>query len=414
MSDYNGAVKHLLSLGLELKAGKFRLEGIRLLDGELDWPSRACPSVLIAGTNGKGSTAAMLEAVLREAGYATGLYTSPHLVRINERIRADGAEISDDDFAACFDVMQAAVERLLARGALEKHPSFFECLTAIAWEHFQRSGCQISVLEVGMGGRLDATNIVRPLVSVITPIDLDHEQYLGNTIEQIAGEKAGIIKTGGVVVMAGQRPEAEAVILRVASECRARVVRATDFLPRAAQYELALRGEHQIANAATVLATIAELRAASWNIPEDAVRSGLRTTRWPGRLERIGERPAVYLDGAHNPAGMRVLRAFLATTPHPRVLVFGAMRDKSVAEMAEIIFPEADAVVLTQPSHRRAATPETIQDLAEHLNRQLHVRAAPEAALDLAVELAGPAGTVVAAGSLFLVGDLRATACSLS
>jgi dihydrofolate synthase/folylpolyglutamate synthase len=408
MMDYPAAVAHLLSLGLELKAGKFGLENITRLAAALGHPERSAPAVLIAGTNGKGSTAAMTEAVLRTAGYRTGLYTSPHLVRINERVRVDGEEIGDGEFAACCNRVHQAVERLLANGELEKHPSFFESLTALAFLHFQESACQIAVLEVGMGGRLDATNIVRPLISVITPVDFDHEQYLGNTIEQIAGEKAGIIRPGGRVVMSAQRPEAEQVIARVAAERGARLVRAETFLTQAAGYELSLAGEHQIANAAGVLAVIEELRAGGWQIPEFAVRQGLRDTVWPGRLESIGRRPAVYLDGAHNPAGARVLRVFLEGTPRPRVLIFGAMRDKAVEEIAGILFPAVDAVVLTRPSHKRAASVETLREVTAHLCVRLEVEAQPDLALERGVDLAGTEGTVVAAGSLYLVGDLKA------
>ncbi len=406
MMDYQAAVAHLLSLGLELKAGKFGLENITRLAAALNHPERSCPAVLIAGTNGKGSTAAMTESVLRAAGYRTGLYTSPHLVRINERIRVDSEEISDHEFAACCNRVHEAVERLLANGELEKHPSFFECLTALAFLHFQDTACQIVVLEVGMGGRLDATNIVRPLVSVITPVDFDHEQYLGNTIEQIAAEKAGIIKPGGVVVMSPQRPEAEQVIVKTAADSSSRLVRAA--AARAASYELGLKGAHQAENAATVLAVIDELRAHGWDLPEGAVRRGLAETVWPGRLECVGSRPAVYLDGAHNPSGARVLRAFLETTPHPRVLIFGAMRDKAVEEIAGILFPAVDAVVLTEPSHKRAAGVATLCEVTGHFCENLHEQPNPEQALEQAVRLAGVEGTVVAAGSLYLVGDLKA------
>jgi dihydrofolate synthase/folylpolyglutamate synthase len=407
MSEYSAAVAHLLALGHELQAGKFFLEGIRVLAAELGHPELASPSVLVAGTNGKGSTCAMLEAVLRAAGYHAGLYTSPHLARINERIRVDGADIGDSAFAAAFDTVQAAVERLLASGALPKHPSFFECITAMAWEHFRAASVEVQVLEVGMGGRLDATNIAAPVVTAITPVSLDHEAYLGSTVVQIAGEKAGIIRAGAPVVIAAQPPEAERVIRGVAAEAGARVVRAAELLPRAAGYELSLRGEHQIGNAATALTVIEELCALGWRIPETAVREGLRAARWPGRLEKAGERPAIYLDGAHNPAGMQVLRTFAETTSHPRVLVFGAMRDKAVAEMAEILFPAMDAIVLTRPEQRRAASPETLRDVTSHLSELIYLRPAPAEALELAIRMAGRDGTVLVAGSLFLVGDLK-------
>lgn len=421
---YSAAVAHLLSLGFELKAGKFFLDDIRKLMAAMGDPQDASPVVLIAGTNGKGSTAAMIEAALREAGYRTGLYTSPHLVRVNERIRVSGEEITDDAFAAAWERVSEAIEKMLAAGDLPKHPSFFECLTAMAWVHFRDAGVEIQVLEVGMGGRLDATNITRPIVSVITPVDFDHEAYLGNTIELIAAEKAGIIKENGVVVMAAQSPAeggggampaagaggmfaqmpaAESVITGVAAERHARLVRVADL---AEGYQLSLAGEHQKQNAATALATLAELRAMGWRLPDDVVRRALASTHWPGRLERIATHPATYLDGAHNPAGARVLRDFLATAAHPRVLVFGAMRDKAIGEMAELLFPEVDAVVLTKPSHHRATSPETLRDMTSHLNVYIYVRTSPMEALGLATRIAGTAGTVVVAGSLFLVGDL--------
>ncbi len=387
-----------------MKAGKFGLEGIARLASAMGDPQLASPSILIAGTNGKGSTAAMLEAVLRESGYRTGLYTSPHLARINERIRVNGEEISDEGFAAGFSLVSRTIEKLLALGQLPKHPSFFECVTAMAWALFRASAVDVSVLEVGLGGRLDATNIAQPMISVITPVDMDHETYLGNTLELIAAEKAGIITEGGVVVMAPQLPAAAQVIATVARERNARLVRVAG---PASGYELSLPGEHQRVNAATALATVEELRGTGRNLPDDAVRRALATTRWPGRLELIAQHPSVYLDGAHNPAGARVLRDFMRTCAAPRILVFGAMRDKAISEIADVLFPEADAVVLTQPSHKRAASPETLAEIGSHLNDHLYLRAASGEALDLAAKLAGDGGTVFVAGSLFLIGDIK-------
>lgn len=401
---YQAAVAHLLSLGPELRAAKFGLDGITRLMTALGNPQDQTPAILIAGTNGKGSTAAMLEAALRESGYRTGLYTSPHLARINERIRVDGEEISDADFAAAFSEVSKTIERMLASGELTKHPTFFECVTAIGWLYFFQRRCDIQVLEVGLGGRLDATNISRPFLSVITPVDMDHESYLGHTLELIAAEKAGIIKDHGTVVMSEQHPVAAESITRIAQERWAKLICVTE---PATRYELSLVGEHQKINAATALAAIAELRTLGWRLPEDCVRRALATTRWPGRLERIAEKPATYLDGAHNPAGARVLRDFMRTTAHPRVLVFGAMRDKAISEIAEILFPEADAVVLTQPSHKRAASPEVLHEMTSHLNEYLYLRHTAAEAVELATRLAGESGTVIAAGSLFLIGDLK-------
>lgn len=415
---YAEAVSYLLSVGQELRGVKFDLANISRLLEELGHPERAWKSVHIAGTNGKGSVAAMLEAALRGAGHRTGLYTSPHLVRINERIRVAGEEISEADFAAVSADVLAAVECLLASGALPAPPSFFECLTAIGFEHFRRARCAIAALEVGMGGRLDATNVVTPLVSVITRVDLDHEAYLGHALEQIAFEKAGIVKEGGVVVSAPQNPEAAAVIERVVRDRGARLVRAQEnALERAnGRLRLALPGRHQVANAAVVVAVVEELRRQGWRISPEALAEGLATVRWPGRLEWVEGKPALLLDGAHNPAGARALHAYLRETlgcpervgsGRRMVLLFGAMRDKAVAEMADLLFPPAAAIVLTRPRQKRAATPQALAELTRHLNPCLLERDDPREALQAARELAGPEGLVVVTGSLYLVGEIR-------
>ncbi len=403
---YPAAVSYLLSVGQELRGVKFDLANVSRLLVELGSPHEAWQSVLVAGTNGKGSVAAMIESVLRHAGYRTGLYTSPHLARINERIRVAGEEIADRDFADLTTFVMQAVERLLARGALPGHPSFFECLTAIAFEHFRRAGCRIAALEVGMGGRLDATNVVRPLVSVITRIDFDHEAWLGNTIEQIAFEKAGILKEGGVAVSVPQRPEAQAVISRVARE-RNCALRIADVLP--ATRHIALRGRHQRENAAAAVAAVEELRRLGLTVPAEAVTEGLAAVKWPGRLEWREGRPALLLDGAHNPAGAQALRAYIEESLDGRrlVLLFGALADKAIAEMADLLFPLADAVVLTRPNQKRAATPQAIAEMAGHLNPCVTERDDPREALRAARGLAGPDGVVLVAGSLYLVGEVR-------
>ena len=407
---YAEAVSYLLSVGQELRGVKFDLASVSRLLEELGRPDRAWPSIHIAGTNGKGSVAALLDSVLRAAGYRTGLYTSPHLVRVNERIRVGGREISDADFAARFARVQQAVEGLLASHELPHHPSFFECLTAIAFQHFREAGCQIAVLETGMGGRLDATNVVTPLVSVITLIDFDHEAYLGSSIEQIASEKAGIIKPGVAVVTGAQRPEAAAVIERTARERGARLVE-TGESSLNGSLRVGLPGRHQRANAALALAAIDELRRQGLNLPMDAVARGLAGVRWPGRLEMIeGEgHAAVLLDGAHNPAGARALEAYLAEELAGRrlVLLFGAMRDKAVEEIAEILFSRFAAVVLTRPNQKRAASPAALAEAAGHLNRCVREIEDVAAAFRAASALAGPDGVVVVSGSLYLVGEVR-------
>jgi dihydrofolate synthase/folylpolyglutamate synthase len=442
---YAETVSYLLTVGQELRGVKFDLANVSRLLEALGHPERCWNSVHIAGTNGKGSVAAMMEAVLRAAGYRTGLYTSPHLVRVNERIRVAGEEISDADFASvCGDVL-ALVERLLAERALPGHPSFFECLTATAFEHFRRAGCDIAVLETGMGGRLDATNVVRPLVSVITPVDFDHEAYLGHSLGQIAFEKAGIIKEGGVVIAAPQRPEAAAVIEGVAQERGAELVKVVEpgtanfgFRIAACGFEaapaenrnpqsairndallrVALPGRHQGENARLVVLAVERLRRLGLRISDQALRQGLAGVRWPGRLEWIQGRPRLLLDGAHNPAGARALCAYLEEVRSAEcgvrsdpasniVLLFGVMRDKAVAEMADLLFPLAGAVVLTRPPQKRAATTQVLAQLTGHLNHRIIQCEDPGAALAKARDLAGPDGIVVVTGSLYLVGAVK-------
>ena len=415
---YGAAVSYLLSVGQELSGTKFDLANIGRLLEELGHPEQAWKAVHIAGTNGKGSAAAMLEAVLRSAGYRTGLYTSPHLGRINERIQVAGEEIADADFAAVSAEVLAGVERLLALRELPAHPSFFECLTGIGFEHFRRARCEIAAIEVGMGGRLDATNALTPLLSIIMSVEFDHEPYLGHTLEQIAFEKAGIIKEGGVVVSAAQQPEAAAVLERAARERGARLVYAQqDALLRLnGRLRLALPGRHQAANAAVVATAVQELRGLGVEVSPAALAEGLATVRWPGRLEWVQARPALLLDGAHNPAAARALRAYLRELPlapnlgatsRRLVLVFGTMRDKAVAEIADLLFPLAAAVVLTRPSQRRAATPQGLAEVTGHLNPRVLEREEPREALELARELAGPEGVVLVTGSLYLVGEIR-------
>src|ERR1700751_3281609 len=224
--NYESAVRYLLSLGRELAAptqaaaAKFNLENITELLERLGRPDRAYPIVHIAGTNGKGSTAAFLEAMLRDPGFRTGLNTSPHLERINERIRVNGEEVSDEVFAETFTRVREVIEGLLAAGKLRAHPTYFECVTALAFEVFARERVEFAVIEVGLGGRLDATNVVTPLVSVITRIDFDHENFLGHSLREIAGEKAGILKEHVPAVFAAQLPEAHHVLLQRATELR--------------------------------------------------------------------------------------------------------------------------------------------------------------------------------------------------
>lgn len=442
--NYEDAVRSLLALGKELAAPsqparsgaagarvqKFDLENIRVLAARLGAPHRAVPCAHIAGTNGKGSTAAMLESILRAAGLSTGLFTSPHLERINERIQFDGEPISDEEFAAEFTRVQSAIEALLASGELAAHPTYFECVTAMAFDVFARRPVDFAVYEVGMGGRLDSTNIVQPEVAVITQIDFDHENYLGHSIAQIAAEKAGIIKPGGWVVSSVERPEARAVIARRAAELDARLVeidsvwRVEQMTSSVGRYrvvatfaksnkslalDIPLSGRFQVRNALAAATAARLLAARGFPITDDAICRGIASTRWPGRLELLEERPAVYFDGTHNPSGARELVAFWEEhMPGRKIwLVYGAMRDKAVDEIAGLLFPRAHEVILTEPRQSRAISAAVLAEMTAHLARKSRIIAHPAEALDWAISMAAPEDAVFATGSLYLVGDLR-------
>ncbi|HEY6444718.1 MAG TPA: folylpolyglutamate synthase/dihydrofolate synthase family protein [Candidatus Acidoferrales bacterium] len=434
---YDESVRALLALGRELASPqqahvqKFGLANITALSEALGNPHLRIPCVHIAGTNGKGSTAAMLDSILRATGIRSGLYTSPHLERINERIRIDGADISDEVFASAWTRVQAAVEALLASGKLSAHPTYFECITALAFVAFAEGGVEFAVYEVGLGGRLDSTNIVRPEVAIITSIDFDHESFLGHSIREIAGEKAGIIKAGSLVVSSAERAEARAVIAQRCEEMQARLVeideawridsvegssglyRATVTLKESQErFFIAppLAGRFQIRNALAAATAARLLATRGFAITRETIERGIRTARWPGRLERLSERPAVYLDGTHNPAGAKELLNFWEENFEGRciVLVYGAMRDKAVDEIAGLLFPAADFVVLTEPMQPRAISAPVLGEMAAHLARKATVIADPAKALEHAIEVASPNDAIFATGSLYLVGDLRA------
>ena len=432
--DYSQAVAQLYALGHELHgtpSAKFDLAHMGALAGALGDPQKRFKPVLIAGTNGKGSTAAMLASVLQTAGHRTGLYTSPHLVNINERIRVNGVVISDADFAAAYDKVEESAKRLVAAGQLPWHPSFFESVTAIAFEHFARTAVEVAVLEVGMGGRLDATNIVDPLVSVITDISLDHQKFLGNTIAEIAGEKAGIVRNQRPVVLLPQHPQANDVLGRAIMDKGARAVAATPYMPpitpesdaRTASGEAAytvtvlgkevmiepsLQGRHQLRNTALAIAAAVELDALGVPISASALAQGVKETHWPGRLQRVDGAPEILFDVAHNPDGAWALRAALSHLYPERniVLLFAAMRDKAVSEIASILFPLAEKVVATHADNPRAATPEEIAAAAARTGAEIVVEPDVPAALERAKALAGAGGVVVVTGSIYLVGQV--------
>lgn len=434
--NYPEAVQYLLSLGRELAAPtqaaatKFNLENITALLQRLGRPDRAFPSVHIAGTNGKGSTAAFLESILRRAGFRTGLNTSPHLERINERIRINGEEISDELFAATFTRIHTAIEELLAENVLRAHPTYFECVTALAFEAFAHERVDFAVIEVGLGGRLDATNVLTPKVSIITSIDFDHEEFLGHSLREIAGEKAGILKYGTPAVIAPQPQEARDVLLAKASELHCPVIEIPEAFRIEAQkmvegcihaavlenasdwrFEIApqLPGAFQLQNALNAVAAARILQTNDYKISDSAILEGIRAASWPGRLEKISSKPDIYLDGAHNPAAARELARFLEENFRHRriILVFGSVRDKAVDEIAGLLFPLAQQVILTAPPSPRAVSATQLERLAGH--HASHYSVEPDAgkALEAALAATGPDDVVFLTGSLYLVGHLR-------
>src|SRR5262245_35580105 len=350
--NFREAVSYLLSLGRELAAptqpatAKFNLENISLLAQHLGHPQNKYPSVHIAGTNGKGSTAAFSEAMLREAGYRAGLYTSPHLERINERIRVDGEPIDDEVFAEIFTRIRELIEKLLADGTLRAHPTFFECLTAIAFLHFAEAGVDFAVFETGLGGRLDSTNIVTPQVSIITRVDFDHENFLGHSLREIAAEKAGIIKPTVPVVLAEQREEVRDVLAARARELQSPLIEAASVYPveslrmeegrvravvreRGAEKTInvdpQLAGRFQLQNALNAVAAAHVLKEQGYRLADGVIELGVATATWPGRIEKVRSQPDIFVDGAHNPSSARELDAFIGENFAGRriIMIFG-------------------------------------------------------------------------------------------
>ncbi|MEY2411578.1 MAG: dihydrofolate synthase / folylpolyglutamate synthase [Acidobacteriaceae bacterium] len=456
-ASYDEAVSSMYALGHELAqtpSQKFDLAHMRVLLEALERPEKRFPAVLIAGTNGKGSTAATLAAILAASGLRTGLYTSPHLMRINERIRilnpkkrdtkSSDDEIGDAEFADLHHSVELVAIRLVEQGELPWHPSFFEMLTAIGFLYFAQQGVDIAVLEVGMGGRLDATNVVEPLISVITDIALDHQKFLGDTITEIAREKAGIICRAGVVVTLPQQPQANDVIGNTILNAGAKGVSAVQYVPPVSpgspEYlqkndsgkmisryplqvmgkeilvETPLVGRHQLRNVALAVSAAEQSASQGFPVTAESIAQGIRQTRWPGRFQvfhrlnpKSGLEQHFILDVAHNPAGAWTLRstlsAYLNDDERPLSFIFGAMRDKAVGEMAEILFPLAERVIATHVDNPRAATPEEIQAAAGRVAIKIEQAANVAAALDLAGKEAAKNAVTIITGSIYVVGE---------
>jgi len=415
-------------LSLEKFGIKFGLANIQTLVTALGHPEHTFKSVLVAGTNGKGSVTAMVDCALGSTGLRVGRYTSPHLVRVEERFAIDGAPVRTEVLARTIEEVRVIIEDLVARGTLEAPPTFFEVTTAIAFELFRRADVKVAVLEVGLGGRLDSTNIVQPVAAAITSIDFDHEQYLGNTLAAIAAEKAGVIRKGIPVVVGPVPREARDVLVSMCDLAGAQYIEADAHTRVDSKNEdgrtivhvitpshdygwvpLGLRGDHQVPNAVVAVRLLEELQSLLPLTPA-AIVTGIRDVRWPGRLQML-EVPGggrVLLDAAHNPAGAWVLASYLKREfPEPLPIVFGAMRDKDVALMLKHLLPAASAMIMTEASTSRAQSAEELAGIARKIapRANIEVEPDPKRALDRAWRRC-PVACV--AGSIFLVGNILA------
>ncbi|SMP41258.1 bifunctional folylpolyglutamate synthase/dihydrofolate synthase [Anoxynatronum buryatiense] len=411
---------------------KLGLTNIKALLAKLGNPEKNLPVIHVAGTNGKGSVCSMLQSVLTAAGYKTGLYTSPYIQRFNERIRIDETMIPDEDLAVMTAEVKIAVEAMLAEGCT--HPTEFEVVTAIGFLYFARESVDVLVLEVGLGGTGDSTNVVdQPLISVITPVDYDHMEYLGDTLAAIAGEKAGIIKPGCPVVVGGQMPEAMAVIEARAAALEAPLLSALSDTVTVHESRLegqrfsailggvdyrniqvALPGLHQVDNCLIALRVLQELpRRGNYTISQEALYQGLASVKWMGRLEILQHHPLFIIDGAHNLAGARSLAGSIERLlpDQPVTFLTGMMADKDVKGFLEILLPRIHQVVVTRPDNPRAMAAEELGRIIDQHQGSGDITVTvvpdPEAAVDKAIELTPENGVVICAGSLYLLGTVR-------
>ncbi len=400
---------------------KTGLDHTRLLAGRLGNPEKAYPCVIIGGTNGKGSTCAFLEAMLRSSGYRTGLYTSPHLVEVRERLRVEGEPVSREALALSLEAVREAAEGALREGAIEEEPTYFEALTLAAFHRFREEGVGVAVLEVGLGGGKDCTNAAPAVLTAVTNVALDHEEYLGPGLLCIAREKAGIFRAGTPALTGERSTWALRVMRQEAARRGARLVlpdwealreeESWRFLWRGREWAFprpSLAGDHQVDNAALAVRCALELRERGFAVPDAALHEGMERARWPGRLEKVAATPDLYLDGAHNPAGCAVLARFVASLPHRRkALVFTALRDKPVAEMAANLFAAFGKVFFTEVPMARGEKTGNLRRLSRW-GGEAAEEPDPAAALGAAAEWSGREGVVVAAGSLYLIGYLKA------
>lgn len=428
--NFDQALDYLLRLGHETLVMKFGLENTKQLLEALGQPQNTFPKVQIAGTNGKGSTAVMLDSICRAAGINTGLYTSPHLQSITERISINGQNISEEAFARLTTQVSEAAHRLVETGNLASLPTFFEHVTAVAVVAFREEQVMLGILETGLGGRLDATTATCAEVVAVTPIALDHQEYLGTTLPEIAAEKAAVIRPGVIAVVAPQTRLVMDVILARCANChvepglidhdiqviakdqrgRMRVTLKTSH----DVYEnvrVNLPGHHQLTNASVAIGIAEALITRGFEIPHDAIIAGLETAEHLGRLEWRTGPPTILFDGAHNRAGAIALRKYLDEFVNaPITLLFGAMRDKDLIEMATTLFPAATRIILTEINNPRSATRESLAELVCHepYRGRATVFGDSSEALNDAVDGTYPDGLICVTGSLYLVGEVKA------
>lgn len=430
--EFEEAVGYLLSLGHETLSIKLGLETIKHLLSALNQPQQRFPSTQIAGTNGKGSTAVMLNQICLAAGIKTGLYTSPHLVSITERIRINGEQISETEFTRiAFRVREAAAQLKLPDGAV---PTFFEQVTAIALTAFAEMNVELAILETGLGGRLDATTAALADVVVLTQIDYDHQEYLGESLESIAAEKVAIARRESIFITTKQRPEvmrviesqchkiditpiiSEGSLIPVGTNAQGRIrVRLCDSGVTSDEFTLGLRGRHQSSNACLAVDAARALKRRGFMIDDHSIIRGLKDARHPGRLELISiddKKPPILFDGAHNPAGALALSDFLQEfIKAPVTMIFGAMKDKDIRAMAKILFSHAAILILTEVSTPRTATTGELQSIYQELygstkHPEIILAASPLKALDIAMNSNSPEGLICVTGSLYLIGEL--------
>ncbi len=425
--NFQTALEYLFNLGNEVLAMKLGLENIGKLLDELGNPEKEFIKVQVAGTNGKGSTCAFLDSLCVSAGIKTGLYTSPHLISITERIKIGGREISEKDFARHATKIKKISESLLESGDLETLPTFFEQVTAIAISAFDEAKVDLAILETGLGGRFDATTAMKAEIVAITPIDFDHQDILGNTLAEIAAEKTAIIREDTRVIIASQRKEVERVVLGKCREVGVEPIRvSTDFQIKKdpeispklyttfktanniyPNVLISLYGRYQFENAATAIAIAETLRDFNFDISQNSIIGGLETAKHKGRLEFFDN---FLFDGAHNIAGAKALKEFLDEfIKQPITLVFGAMRDKDVAEIAGILFPKAEFLILTKPDNLRSMeTSELMKFLPDtYIKENVFQAETVEKALKIAKEISAHDNLICVTGSLYLVGEAQ-------